>query len=36
MEQIELFKLGFMLGEWVEKLDKQEDGSFIIIISEGI
>ncbi|MBV6654502.1 MAG: NAD(P)/FAD-dependent oxidoreductase, partial [Mameliella sp.] len=35
MEQIAPFKPGFTLGERAEKLEKQEDGSFIITTSEG-
>jgi len=35
MEQIEPFKPGFTLGERVEGLEKQEDGSFIITTSDG-
>ena len=35
MEQIAPFKPGFTLGERVEGLEKQEDGSFIIMTSEG-
>ena len=35
MKQIEPFKPGFTLGERVEGLEKQEDGSFIITTSDG-
>ncbi len=35
MEQIAPFKPGFTLGERVEGLEKQEDGSFIITTSDG-
>ncbi|MDX5482113.1 MAG: NAD(P)/FAD-dependent oxidoreductase [Hymenobacteraceae bacterium] len=35
MKQIEPFHPGFTLGERVEQLDKQEDGSFIVRTSEG-
>ncbi|MBD1397757.1 NAD(P)/FAD-dependent oxidoreductase [Pontibacter sp. JH31] len=35
MKQIEPFHPSFTLGERVEKLDKQEDGSFIVHTSEG-
>ncbi len=35
MEQIAPFHPGFTLGERVEKLDKQEDGSFIVGTSDG-
>lgn len=35
MKQIEAFKPTFSLGERVESLDKQEDGSFIVGTNEG-
>jgi thioredoxin reductase (NADPH) len=35
MKQIEPFHPGFTLGERVEELEKQEDGSFIVKTSEG-
>lgn len=35
MKQIEEFKPGFTLGERVEQLDRQEDGSYIIRTGEG-
>lgn len=35
MEQIAPFHPGFTLGERVEKLDKQEDGSYIVGTSDG-
>nr|WP_299000482.1 NAD(P)/FAD-dependent oxidoreductase [uncultured Allomuricauda sp.] len=35
MEQIKPFEPGFTLGERAEKLDKQEDGSFIVITNKG-
>ncbi|MEN0006991.1 MAG: NAD(P)/FAD-dependent oxidoreductase [Bacteroidota bacterium] len=35
MEQIEPFKPGFTLGERVETVEKQEDGSFVVVSSGG-
>jgi thioredoxin reductase (NADPH) len=35
MKQIEPFHPGFTLGERVEELEKQEDGSFVVKTSEG-
>ncbi|MEM8845673.1 MAG: NAD(P)/FAD-dependent oxidoreductase [Bacteroidota bacterium] len=35
MEQIKPFEAGFTLGERAEKLDKQEDGSFIVTTNKG-
>lgn len=35
MEQIKPFEPGFTLGERAEKLDKQEDGSYIVTTNEG-
>ncbi|WP_422859086.1 NAD(P)/FAD-dependent oxidoreductase [Flagellimonas sp. S174] len=35
MEQIKPFEPGFTLGERAEKLDKQEDGSFIVTTNKG-
>ncbi|MEM9075672.1 MAG: NAD(P)/FAD-dependent oxidoreductase [Bacteroidota bacterium] len=35
MEQIKPFEAGFTLGERAEKLDKQEDGSFVVTTNKG-
>ncbi|MEM9361107.1 MAG: NAD(P)/FAD-dependent oxidoreductase [Bacteroidota bacterium] len=35
MEQIKPFEAGFTLGERAEKLDKQDDGSFIVTTNKG-
>src|SRR3954464_4919984 len=35
LEQIDTFKPTFTLGERVEKLEKQEDGSYILQTNEG-
>ncbi|PKA99153.1 thioredoxin reductase (NADPH) [Flavobacteriaceae bacterium MAR_2009_75] len=35
MEQIKPFEPGFTMGERAEKLDKQEDGSFIVTTNKG-